>query len=155
LPDEGFDFDAVAAGALSLHDHLVGQAGELLEGIDRLVAHRIIDAIDDAGYLTEPVDDLARQLGLELSHIERVLTVIQSFDPSGVGARNLAECLAIQAREVDRYDPCMAALLDHLDLLARGQLPQLRRICNVDEEDLTDMIRELRNYDPKPGLKLN
>jgi RNA polymerase sigma-54 factor len=70
-----------------------------------------------------------------------------------VGARHLAECLGIQAREVDRYDPCMAALLDHLDLLARGQIAQLRRICNVDEEDMADMIRELRNYDPKPGLK--
>jgi RNA polymerase sigma-54 factor len=154
VPDEGFDFDSVAGGALSLADHLAAQAGERLGGIDLLVAHRIIDAIDDAGYLTEPLDDLARQLGIELSHAARVLAVIQGFDPAGVGARSLAECLAIQAREADRYDPCMAALLDNLDLLARGALPQLRRICGVDEEDLTDMIRELRNYDPKPGLKL-
>jgi RNA polymerase sigma-54 factor len=78
---------------------------------------------------------------------------VQSFDPSGVGARDLAECIAIQAREADRYDPAMATLIAHLDLLAKGALPQLRRICGVDEEDMADMIRELRGYDPKPGLR--
>jgi RNA polymerase sigma-54 factor len=153
LPDEAFDFDSVAAATLSLHDHLLAQAGERLAGIDLLVAHRIIDAIDDAGYLGEPLDELAAQLGVEASLAQDVLAVVQTFDPSGVGARSLAECLAIQAREADRYDPAMAALLDNLDLLARGALPQLRRICGVDEEDLTDMIRELRAYDPKPGLR--
>jgi RNA polymerase sigma-54 factor len=154
VPDEGLDLDAIAAaGGLSLRDHLTAQAGERLSGVDLLVAHRIIDAIDDTGYLTEDLDDLARQLGLELAEIQHILAIVQSFDPAGVGARTLAECLAIQAREVDRYDPCMAALLDHLDLLARGQIAQLRRICGVDEEDMADMIRELRNYDPKPGLK--
>jgi RNA polymerase sigma-54 factor len=153
LPADGFDFDNVAAGTVSLHDHLVRQAGERLDGSDLAIAHRIIDAIDDAGYLTEALEDLARQLGVEERQADANLAVVQSFDPSGVGARNLSECLAIQAREADRYDPCMAALLDHLDLLARGALPQLRRICGVDEEDLADMIRELRNYDPKPGLK--
>jgi len=153
LPDDGFDFDNVAAGNISLRDHLVRQAGERLNGSDLLIAHRIIDAIDDAGYLTEALEDLARQLGVEERQADAILVVVQSFDPSGVGARTLSECLAIQAREADRYDPCMAALLDHLDLLARGALPQLRRICGVDDEDLADMIRELRNYDPKPGLK--
>jgi RNA polymerase sigma-54 factor len=82
-----------------------------------------------------------------------VLAVIQTFDPVGVGARSLAECLELQAREADRYDPAMALLIANLDLLGKGALPQLRRICGVDEEDMADMIRELRGYDPKPGLR--
>src|SRR3546814_3519847 len=92
-------------------------------------------------------------MGVRLYRIEEVLGVFHGFDPAGVGARSLSECLALQAKEADRYDPCMAKLLANLDLLARGALPQLRRICGVDEEDMTDMIRELRGYDPKPGLR--
>src|SRR3546814_11424634 len=92
-------------------------------------------------------------MGVPLYRIEQVLGVIHGFDPTGVGARSLSECLALQAKEADRYDPCMAKLLANLDLLARGALPQLRRICGVDEEDMADMIRELRGYDPKPGLR--
>ena len=83
-----------------------------------------------------------------------MLGVIQTFDPTGVGARNLAECLALQAKEADRYDPAMARLIDNLDLLARGAIAQLRRICGVDDEDMADMIRELRDYDPKPGCAI-
>jgi RNA polymerase sigma-54 factor len=97
--------------------------------------------------------DLSQRLGAPLFEVEQVLGVIQGFEPTGVGARSLAECLALQAKEADRYDPAMARLIDNLDLLARGSLPQLRRICGVDEEDLADMIRELRAYDPKPGLR--
>ena len=82
-----------------------------------------------------------------------MLARIHGFDPLGVGARNLAECLAIQAREADRYDPAMAALLDNLELVARGDINALVRICGVDREDIADMIRELRCYEPKPGLR--
>jgi RNA polymerase sigma-54 factor len=64
----------------------------------------------------------------------------------------LSECLAIQAREADRYDPCMQRLIENLDLLARGELPRLKRMCDVDDEDFADMLSELRSYDPKPGL---
>ena len=78
--------------------------------------------------------------------------MVQMCDPSGVGARSLAECLEIQAREANRYDPCMAALLDNLELLAKGEVARLKRLCNVDDEDFADMLRELRSYDPKPGL---
>ena len=79
--------------------------------------------------------------------------MIHTFDPTGVGARDLGECLALQAKEADRYDPCMARLLDNLDLLARGEIKRLQRMCGVDDEDMADMIRELRGYDPKPGCR--
>ena len=74
-----------------------------------------------------PLLDIANRLGVPLARVEAVLAMIQTFDPTGVGARNLAECLALQAKEADRYDPCMARLIDNLDLVARGDLPRLKR----------------------------
>jgi len=152
-PEDGPDMDTLAAEAPNLIDHLLAQAGEVLEGDELAVAARIIDSIDEAGYLETSVSEIAEMLDVENNYVERILAIVQSFDPTGVGARDLGECLALQAREADRYDPAMATMLSNLDMLAKGQLPQLRRLCGVDEEDFADMIRELRGYDPKPGLK--
>jgi RNA polymerase sigma-54 factor len=151
--EDGPDLDAFATTALSLSDHLLAQAGTAVDGPDLFIAAHLIDQIDESGYLTAPLAEIAMRLGVPVTQVEAVLATIQTFDPTGVGARDLAECLALQAREADRYDPCIEKLLDHLDLLARGDLSRLRRICQVDEEDLTDMIHELRGYDPKPGLR--
>ena len=151
--EEGPDFDAMAADAPSLHDHLIDQAGTVVSGERLLIAAHLIDQIDDAGYLTISLLDLARRLDAPVTLVEEVLATVQSFDPTGVGARSLGECLALQAREADRCDPAMARLLDNLDLLAEGRMTQLKRMCGVDDEDMADMIRELRNYDPKPGLR--
>jgi RNA polymerase sigma-54 factor len=150
---EGPDFDSFASDALSLQEHLLAQAGERLSGADLLIATAIIEQIEETGYFLAAPLDLARRLGAPLADVERVLAVVQSFDPAGVAARSLAECLKLQAQEADRYDPAMARLIDNLDYLARGNLPALRRICEVDDEDLADMIRELRAYDPKPGCR--
>jgi RNA polymerase sigma-54 factor len=152
-PDDGPDFDNLGSAALSLADHLMAQAGTGVPSRDMFIAAHLIDQIDEAGYLTAPLLDVANRLNVALARVEEVLATIHTFDPTGVGARNLAECLALQAKEADRYDPCMARLIDNLDLVARGDLPRLRRICDVDDEDLADMIRELRNYDPKPGCR--
>lgn len=150
---ETLDFDSFAAAGESLQDHLLAQAGATLDGADLFVAAHLIDQIDECGYLTANLLDVSQRLGVPLVEVERVLGCIQTFDPTGVGARNLAECIALQAKDADRYDPAMARLIDNLDLLARGQIAQLRRICGVDEEDMADMIRELRDYDPKPGCR--
>ena len=151
--EEAPDLDLIAGAAATLAEHLAAQAGERLSGEALTIALHLIDQIDEAGYLTAPLAEVAERLGLPIAPVERVLAVIHGFDPTGVGARSLAECLALQAKEADRYDPCMAAMIANLDLLARGALPQLRRMCDVDEEDFQDMIRELRAYDPKPGLR--
>jgi RNA polymerase sigma-54 factor len=150
---EDFDFDSLAGASLSLHDHLMGQAGAVLSGSDLMIAGYIIDQIDEAGYLTSGLLDLSQRLGIPLVELERLLGVVQSFDPTGVGARSLSECIALQAKEADRYDPAMARLIDNLDLLGAGKVNQLKRMCGVDDEDMADMIRELRGYDPKPGLR--
>ncbi|HYE29312.1 MAG TPA: RNA polymerase factor sigma-54 [Allosphingosinicella sp.] len=150
---EGPDFDSFAADGLSLHEHLLAQAGERLSGPDLVIAGQIIEQIDETGYLLASTLDLANRLGAPLAEVERILAVVQSFDPAGVAARSLAECLALQAKDADRYDPAMARLIDNLDYLAKGNLSALKRICGVDDEDLADMVRELRAYDPKPGCR--
>lgn len=150
---EDVDFDRFAAAEASLAEILVAQASAAFDGADLVIARHICDLIDEAGYLTEAVEDIADRLGLDTLAVEVVLAGIQRFEPTGVGARNLAECIALQAREADRYDPAMACLIEHLDLVARGDVAALVRVCRVDREDVADMIRELRRYDPKPGLR--
>ncbi|HEY0087074.1 MAG TPA: RNA polymerase factor sigma-54 [Allosphingosinicella sp.] len=150
---EGPDFDSFAGEGLSLHEHLIAQAGERLSGADLLIAQALIEQVEETGYFTASLLDIAHRLAAPLRDVERVLAVVQTFDPSGVAARSLSECLALQAKEADRFDPAMARLIDNLDYLAKGNLAALRRICGVDDEDLGDMIRELRAYDPKPGCR--
>jgi len=152
-PEEGPDFDSFAGASVSLHEHLRRQAGELLSGIELAIAGLLIEMIDETGYLAGSLSDLAQRLGIPLAVAERVLGVIHTFDPPGIGARNLAECLALQARDANRYDPAMARLIANLDYLAKGNFAALKRICQVDDEDLADMVRELRAYDPKPGCR--
>ena len=150
---EAPDFDSFASEAVSLQDHLLTQAGSSLSGTDLIVASQIIELLDETGYLTAPLLDLAQRLGVPLGDVERVLRIVQTFDPAGIAARSLAECLALQAKDANRYDPAMARLIDNLPYLAKGNLGALKRICGVDDEDMAAMIRELRAYDPKPGCK--
>jgi RNA polymerase sigma-54 factor len=152
--EDGDDMlDSIAGRALSLHDHLERQAMAVLStAADRGVALAIIEGIDATGYLTEPLPEIAARLGVEIEDAEAILAVIQACEPVGVGARDLAECLALQLREKDRFDPAMAALVGRLDLLAKRDFQQLKRLCRVDDEDLAEMVGEIRRLDPKPGL---
>ena len=151
--EEGVDFDSFAAPDIGLREHLMVQAGATFFGTDLIVAAQLIEKIEPTGYIEIELPLLAHQLGSDLGDMEAVLEVIQSFDPIGVGARNLSECIAIQAKEADRYDPLMAKLIDNLDLVGKGAFDRLRRLCQCDEEDLRDMLMELRDYDPKPGCR--
>ncbi|MBF9151277.1 RNA polymerase factor sigma-54 [Novosphingobium jiangmenense] len=138
----------------TLAEHLHAQIGTTTSDPQLLfVARWLIDQLDEAGYLGIALSEVAESLGLSAVVIERALGLVQSLDPTGVGARNLAECIALQAREADRYDPCMARLIDNLDLVARGEVARLKRLCQVDDEDFADMLAELRSYDPRPGLR--
>jgi RNA polymerase sigma-54 factor len=147
---DGFDFERLEAGATSLAEHLLAQLHGS-SGPAALLAEIIIEQLDSNGYLATPLADIAADSGASPAEAEQALALVQDLDPPGVGARSLSECLALQAKAVDRYDPAMARLIDNLDLLAKGRMGDLQRICGVDEEDLADMVRELRDYDPKPG----
>lgn len=137
----------------TLRQHLMAQVGLTFSGAtERMMAAALVESIDDAGYLPEPLESFARQFGCDVARIESVLRQIQRFDPTGVGARSLAECLALQLAEKNRLDPAMQALLDHLPLLAHRDLAGLQRVCGVDAADIADMIGEIRALNPKPGL---
>ncbi|MEP3052352.1 MAG: RNA polymerase factor sigma-54 [Erythrobacter sp.] len=147
------DLEQLKAASVTLTQHLDNQIGLVASSdAEIFIARNLIGRLDEAGYLDFDLREIAHDLRVDLSDIERALTLVQSLDPSGVGARNLAECIAIQAREADRYDPCMARLIDNLELVARGDVARLKRLCNVDDEDFADMLQEIRRYDPKPGL---
>jgi RNA polymerase sigma-54 factor len=152
-PGDAPDWEQLRAAEITLAEHLEGQLGALTKDPRTgFIARHIVGMLDDAGYLGISLEEVAEDLGVELFEAEAGLALVQSLDPSGVGARNLAECIAIQAREADRYDPCMAALISNLDLVARGEVERLKRLCRVDDEDFADMLRELRGYNPRPGL---
>ncbi len=147
------DLENRSSSGPTLADHLTEQVGAVAHDTrEALIALRIIGDLDEAGYLPTGLLVIAEELGVPLAEVERALATVQSLDPTGVGARSLSECLALQAREVDRYDPCMARLIDNLDLVASGDIARLKRMCEVDDEDFADMLAELRGYDPKPGL---
>ena len=152
--EEAFDFDRLEYSASSLaeylQDQLHGQSGPVGD-----LARIIAETLDETGYLTVPLEQIAELTGASLGQVEQGLKLVQALEPPGVGARSLAECLALQAQAADRYDPAMARLIDNLDLLSKGRTSDLKRICGVDDEDLSDMIRELRAYDPKPGCQFS
>jgi RNA polymerase sigma-54 factor len=153
----GEDFTPIEdrrSAEISLADHLHEQVGAIaFTSSEEAIARHIVDLLDEAGYLDTDLREIAAELDVALYEVEDALELVQSLDPTGVGARTLSECLALQAKEANRYDPCMARLLDNLDLLAAGEFARLRRMCGVDEEDFAEMLAELRSYDPKPGLR--
>jgi RNA polymerase sigma-54 factor len=151
--DSEVGVDQTLSRAVSLRDHLLAQLNvEVIDPVDRIIATHLIDLLDDAGYLTGEIAQVAEVLNCDVSRVEATLDKLQRLDPPGVFARSLKECLALQLRERNRLDPAMAALLDHLDLLARRDVAALTRICGVNAEDIAEMVAEIKALDPKPGL---
>lgn len=152
-PDRALD--QTLEGEIGLIDHLTNQMFmSVTDSVERLIASHLIDMVDEAGYVPEnTVEDVAERLGSTEAEVESVLGLLQGLEPTGVFARSLKECLALQLRELDHYDPCMEAMVENLELLARRDLAALKKICAVDDEDLADMITELRSLNPKPGLE--
>lgn len=152
-PGESFDLDSVAAHPVTLRDHVSEQISfAFADPVERLIAADLADSLDEAGYFRGEIAETAERLGTSVAAVERVLKTCQTFDPVGIFARDLAECLSLQFRARDRFDPAMEKLVGHLELLARRDFQSLRRICGVDEDDLIDMLAEIRALDPKPGL---
>ncbi|MFY9834538.1 MAG: RNA polymerase factor sigma-54 [Methylocystis sp.] len=149
---EAPNLEAYVAAQKGLHEYLADQLALCCAGArQRFIGRAIIDAIDETGYLRESVEDIADRLGASAAETAAVLAIIQTLDPSGVAARDLAECLAIQLRERDRFDPAMEIFVANLPLVAKRDFAQLSKLCGVDEEDILDMAAELRRLDPKPG----
>lgn len=148
------NLEAFVAEDISLHDHLNEQLLlAIADPAQRLIGRHLIDMVDESGYLVGDLDGLAERLSAPMDLVEQTLETVQTFDPAGVFARSLGECLALQLKDRNRYDPAIAALIENLALLAAHDLSGLARACSCDQEELLDMVAEIKGLNPKPGLK--
>jgi len=151
---EGDDrgFEQQLSERTTLRQHLLDQLNlDLRDPAERIIALHLVEMLDDSGYMTGDLTALAERLGCDASTIEVVLGKLQRFDPPGVFARSLRECLALQLAERDRLDPAMATMLDNLPLVAKRDFAALRKLCGVDDDDLAEMITEIKALNPKPA----
>ena len=145
-------FDAKLASERTLSDHLTEQLHLAVSyPAMRMIGAHLIGLVNETGYLSGDIEGVADTLVAPLELVEETLNILQTFDPPGIMARNLKECLAIQLRERDRLDPAMEIFIDNLELLAKHDLARLKALCKVDMDDLRDMAAEVRSLNPKPG----
>jgi RNA polymerase sigma-54 factor len=135
----------------SLRDHLTEQLHIAFDNHhDRIVGEMLIDLLDESGYLRHDTAELVERLGCKPERAERLLTTMKQFDPTGVFAHDLKECLALQLEEKGGLDAPMRILLDHLNLLAGHDYAKLAALCGVNDTYLRDMIEEVRALNPRP-----
>ena len=154
--DEDYDPFNLISSQMTLKEHLEAQLRlENLSKIERAIGFYMIDLIEPSGYLATPLDRVSQTLGVELSQVEKILGILQQLEPTGVFARDLAECLRLQLEDKEAYSPAMEALLANLPLVAKREWKKLKRICKVGQEGLAALINEIRQLDPKPGLQFD
>ncbi|NNE39323.1 MAG: RNA polymerase factor sigma-54 [Marinicaulis sp.] len=152
LTSDDREFGATLSKEVSLHDHLTDQLRLSTQSPSQLfVGAYLIDLIDDAGYIRDTLEDVAERLGADLSDVVETHKMLTRFDPVGVGARDLKECLQLQLEEANRYDPAMQKFIENIELLAKSDLKNLMRVTDSNEEDVREMIAEIRALTPKPG----
>jgi len=149
---EEYDFASNLTRELTLREHLLEQVQMAsLDPIGRLIASQLVEDTDEIGYCRADLTELADNLGADPQLVEDVLKVCQGFEPTGVMARSIPECLGLQLKDRDRFDPAMACLVDNLDMVAKHNIAGLAQACGVDKADVMDMIGELRALTPRPG----
>ncbi len=148
------DFLASIGQTVSLAQHLNEQVSlNFSDQKNREIAAYIAHGLSEDGYFQEDLNDIAMLNNVSVAQVEKVLAKFQTFDPPGIGARNLRECLAIQLQEKDRFDPAMQKLIENLPLLAKREFEKLMKLCEVSREDFNDMIREIKELDPRPAAR--
>ncbi len=150
------DWDMIAATIAerppSLFEHVGGQIDMAFdEPKERMIANILLGAVLPSGWLGKPVDDIAEENDLSRDAVARVLTRMQKFEPTGIFATGLADCLRLQAREAGELTASFDILLDNLELLAQGKIDQLARRCKATPDDVRAMLRLIRQFDPKPA----
>ena len=151
-PEGADDFQESRSAVATLKDHLESQLSiAALPASRRFIAVVLIEAVDEGGYLRADLAETAERLGASVDECEAVLKILQGFDPAGVCARDLAECLTLQLKERDRFDPAIEKMLTRLDLVARRDISALAALCELDVADITEMISEIRELTPRPG----
>jgi RNA polymerase sigma-54 factor len=149
---EGFDLEQVTAAPLTLRGHVAEQIiFAFASAGDRLVAAELADHLDEMGYLRADIGELAERLGVSVQQIERLIKILQTFEPAGIFARDLAECLSLQLQAKNRLSPAMKTLLQNLELLAKRDFQSLKKLCRVGDAEILAMLQEIQRLDPKPG----
>ena len=149
---EGYNLEQVTATPQTLRDHVAEQIVFAFAAAgDRLIAAELADHLDETGYLRADVEEIAARFGVDTSHIEKLIAVLQGFEPTGLFARDLAECLSLQLRAKNRLSSSMKTLLQNLDLLAKRDFHSLKKLCHVGDADILAMLQEIQHLDPKPG----
>jgi RNA polymerase sigma-54 factor len=151
--DGEYNLEAFVPAETTLADWLRQQlALATASTAQRMIGDYLIGLVDETGYIAADLPAVAEKLGASTPEVEAVLAMLQGFDPPGICARDLSECLALQLKDRNRFDPAMAALVTRLDLVAKRDFAALKRVCGVGDEDLADMIAEIRRLNPKPGI---
>jgi len=149
---EDSDIESSLQSEQTLREHIIEQISvDITDPTERLLAISLADMLDDSGYLREDTKTLSQSLGADEKDIEAVIGKLQQFDPAGVFARSLTECLKLQLKDMDRLDPVMEKFLDNIEMMGKGDLAGLRKVCGVDEEDFTQMLSDIRQCNPKPA----
>ena len=147
------NLEAYVAEEIGLQDHLTEQMCLVLaDPVKRLIGQHLIDMVDEDGYMRGDLETVSQRLGAPVALVEETLAALQEVEPAGVFARDLAECLTLQLKDRNRFDPAIEALVANLHLIASRDLAGLKRACGTDDEDLADMIAEIKTLNPKPGL---
>lgn len=150
---EGFGIESASAKEQTLREHLLEQIHmDITDPAQLLIAEKLTDMLDEAGYLREETSALAEELGATADEIEAVITRCQQMEPVGVFARSLTECLRLQLADMNRLDPVMETFLDNIEMMGNGDLAGLRKKCNVDAEDFAQIIADIRRCNPKPAM---
>lgn len=150
--DENFDYcEKRLADSPSVYT-LIDQQIELNITSQRhkMIARILSEHLDDAGYFRGDLQEISKRLQTSPKELSNILATLQTFEPSGIFARDLKECLSLQLKDINRYDPCIELLLENLNLLATHKLKELQKICHVDAQDLSEMIADIKRLDPKP-----
>lgn len=156
LPSSGSsDYSVEDFGTVqhSLQDHVAEQINlSIRDKTERHIAELLTETLDESGYLHADLAQIAKRLNVAPEQVMHVLHQCQTFEPAGLFARNLAECLRLQLLADDRLTAEMTILLKNLDLVAKRDFTALKKLCDADDEELSEMLGELRGLNPKPGL---
>ncbi|ARN84595.1 RNA polymerase factor sigma-54 [Candidatus Nucleicultrix amoebiphila] len=151
---EGNNLERLAANSENLTEHLLSQLNtDIRDPVERLIGAQLIELVDNTGYIFADFSNLAEQLGCSVDFLESLLIKLQCFDPPGVFARNLKECLTLQLQDQGNVNKKMQKVIDHLDLLAEHRIDKLLKECVLNRDELIEITKKIRELDPKPGLR--
>ena len=138
----------------SLYSHCYHFVASLnLRAAEQVIANKLVEALEQTGWITEDLNKIAEALHCNTTNIENVLLKLQDIEPAGIFARNLRECLILQAKDAQLYDENMSVVLDNLHLMASGKFELLRRRSGCTDQEISSVFKIIKSFDPKPGLK--